>query len=70
MQMSMLLALKGDTGTMKTLTMDEKNNCAIVNGESCALTQQEFNLLQELVQHVDKPVSREQLLRDAWAKVI
>ena len=64
--MSTLLALNMEKGNMQTLTIDEKKGRAFIDGEECALTQQEFYLLQELAQHVDKPVSREQLLRDAW----
>lgn len=65
MQMSTLLTID-QNHAVQTLTIDEKNNRALLNGEECALTQQEFYLLQELAQHVDTPVSREQLLRDAW----
>ena len=64
--MSTLLTLKKEAGNVQTLTIDEKNNRAFLDGKVCELTQQEFNLLQELVQHADTPVSREQLLRDAW----
>ncbi|MCI5771910.1 MAG: winged helix-turn-helix domain-containing protein [Clostridiales bacterium] len=64
--MSTLLALKPEQGNMQTLTIDEQSCRAYIDGELCELTQQEFSLLQELAQHVDCPVSREQLLRDAW----
>lgn len=66
MQMSTLIALKKEQGKLQTLTIDEKNGRAFIDGEECVLTQQEFYLLQELAQHADRPVSREQLLREAW----
>ena len=40
-----------------------------VDGEPCELTHQEFSLLQELAQNIDRPVSRQELLRDAWGYV-
>ena len=48
------------------ISIDEEEKIVYVDGQPCELTQQEFYLLQELAQHVDRPVSREQLLRDAW----
>ena len=48
------------------LTIDEEEKAVYVDGELCDLTQQEFSLLNELAQNADRPVSREELLRDAW----
>ena len=42
MQMSTLLALNMEKGNMQTLTIDEKCGRAFIDGEECALTQQEF----------------------------
>ena len=69
MQMSTLIALKKEQGKLQTLTIDEKNSRAFIDGQECVLTQQEFYLLQELAQNADRPVSREQLLREAWGYV-
>ncbi len=48
------------------LDIDEKEQMIYVDGHPCALTPQEFFLLQELAQHVNRALSREELLRDAW----
>ena len=51
------------------LAIDEDAMRVTVNGKDCPLTGQEYSLLQELARHIDRPVSREDLLRDAWGYV-
>ena len=67
--MSTMLSIfpKEDNPTL--LAIDEDEKAVYVDGEPCELTQQEFSLLQELAQNIDRPVSREELLRDAWGYV-
>jgi len=64
--MSTLLSVKSGENKAAYLTIDEEDKVVYVNGELCALTQQEFSLLQELAQTPNQPVSRENLLREAW----
>ena len=68
-EMSTMLSIfpKDDNPTLLAIDDDEK--VVYVDGEPCDLTQQEFYLLQELAQNIDRPVSREELLRDAWGYV-
>ena len=56
--------LKDENPTL--LAIDDDRKVVYVDGKPCELTQQEFCLLQELAQNIDRPVSREELLRDAW----
>ena len=51
------------------LAIDEDEKVVYVDGEPCELTHQEYSLLQELAQNIDRAVSREELLRDAWGYV-
>ena len=64
--MSTLLSVTSEENNPTFLTIDEDERAVYVDGELCDLTQQEFSLLNELAQNADKPVSREELLRDAW----
>ena len=65
-EMSTLLSMKPQENETALLAIDEEERAVYVDGQPCNLTQQEFYLLQELAQNADKPVSREDLLRDAW----
>ena len=67
--MSTMLSIfpKEDNPTL--LAIDEDERAVYVDGEPCELTQQEFYLLQELAQNIGRPLSREELLRDAWGYV-
>ena len=64
--MSTLLSMTSAENNPTFLTIDEEEKAVYVDGELCDLTQQEFSLLNELAQNADRPVSREELLRDAW----
>lgn len=46
--------------------MDEDAQVALLNGRRVELTAQEMALLLALMNQPDTPVSREQLLREAW----
>ncbi len=48
------------------ITVDVSRHEVIVRGRSAVLTPKEFDLLRMLVSHVDKAISREQLLQDIW----
>ena len=64
--MSTMLSIYPKEDSPTLLAIDEDEKVVYVDGEPCELTQQEFSLLQELAQNIDRPVSREELLRDAW----
>ena len=64
--MSTLLSIFPKENNPTLLSIDEDTRKVYLNGEPCALTQQEFSLLQELAQNIDRTVSREELLREAW----
>ncbi len=64
--MSTMLSIYPTQDIPAVLAIDEETMAVYVDGEPCPLTQQEFSLLQELALNVDRPVSREELLRDAW----
>ena len=66
MKMSTLLSVNAAETNPTVLTIDEDEQTVYVDGRLCDLTQQEYNLLQELALNADQPVSREDLLRDAW----
>lgn len=51
------------------LAIDEDEQQVFVNGHPCELTQQEYSLLLRLAGQPDKPVSRDDLLRDAWGYI-
>ena len=67
--MSTLLSMKNGENSSTFLVIDEEEQAVYVDGVSCDLTQQEFSLLQELAQNAGRPVSRQELLRDAWGYV-
>ncbi|MEG0493736.1 MAG: response regulator transcription factor [Clostridia bacterium] len=48
------------------ISLDETARVALLDGRRVELTAQEFALLLALVERADTPVSREQLLRQAW----
>ena len=64
--MSTMLSIYPKEDSPTLLAIDEDEKAVYVDGEPCELTQQEFSLLQELAQNIDRPMSREELLRDAW----
>ena len=51
------------------LAIDEDEQKVFVNGDPCELTHQEYSLLLRLAGNADKPVSRHELLRDAWGSL-
>lgn len=61
-----LLLLSDRQLTLGALQLDVEERQATLNGESLALTAQEFALLQALMQSPNAAVTREQLLRTAW----
>ena len=67
--MSTMLSIYPQEDNPTLLAIDEDEKLVYVDGEVCALTQQEFSLLQELAQNIDRPVSREELLRHAWGYI-
>ncbi len=64
--MSTMLSIYPKDENPTLLAIDDDRKVVYVDGKPCELTQQEFSLLQELAQNIDRPVSREELLRDAW----
>ena len=54
------------TISLGSLVMDVEHRRVRRDGEELALTAQEFELLRALMQSPNEPVSRQQLLRDAW----
>ena len=67
--MSTMLSIFPKESTPVLLDIDEDRQVVYVDGAPCALTQQEFSLLQELAQHLGRPLSRQELLRSAWGYV-
>ncbi|MBR3109545.1 MAG: winged helix-turn-helix transcriptional regulator [Clostridia bacterium] len=67
--MSTMLSIYPKDENPTLLAIDDEQKAVYVDGEPCELTQQEFSLLQELAQNFDRPVSRQELLRDAWGYV-
>lgn len=63
--MSNLYTLQKNKKSM-LLSIDEDEQKVFVNGSLCDLTHQEYSLLLRLAGQADKPVSRHDLLRDAW----
>jgi len=59
-------ALLGNEVPLGTLTVDEAERVALLDGERVELTAQEYALLLALMENADMAVSREQLLRKAW----
>ena len=64
--MSTMLSIFPKENAPVLLDINEEEQVVYVDGEPCALTQQEFSLLQELAQHLGRAMTREELLRDAW----
>ena len=58
--------LLGETSAQTELSLDESERVAHLDGRRVELTAQEFALLVALMEKPDTPVSREQLLREAW----
>ena len=67
--MSTKLSIYPQEDSPALLAIDEDEKVAYVDGAPCDLTHQEFSLLQELAQNIDRPVSRAELLRQAWGYV-
>ena len=61
-----VIALLGSVVPLGTLTVDETERIALLDGERVELTAQEYALLSALMENADMAVSREQLLRKAW----
>ncbi len=58
--------LLGSEEGLRELTVDEQERVALLDGQRVELTAQEFALLLVLMENPDMPISREQLLRQAW----
>lgn len=67
--MSTMLSIFPREDNPALLAIDEEEKIVYVDGEPCELTQQEFSLLQELAQNINRALSREELLRAAWGYV-
>ena len=67
--MSTMLSIYPKDENPTLLAIDDDRKVVYVDGKPCELTQQEFSLLQELAQNIDRPMSRDELLRDAWGYV-
>ena len=59
-------SLMGEPAAARALKLDETERVAHLDGRRVELTAQEFALLLALMEKPDMPVSREQLLREAW----
>ena len=68
-EMSTLLSIFPKESDPILLDIDEAEQTVYLDGQPCALTQQEFSLLQELAQHVGCAMSRQELLMKAWGYV-
>ena len=64
--MRSLYVLKNPGENPKILSIDQSDRRVYVDGHECALTRQEYSLLTELAEHTDVPVSRENILKNAW----
>lgn len=58
--------LIGESAQPVEISVDEKERVALLGGRRVELTAQEMALLLALMEKPDIPVSREQLLREAW----
>lgn len=67
--MSKTISLTPKENQPAFLFVNEESRQVVVNGHACPLTQQEYSLLTMLMQHLNQPVSREELLRIAWGYV-
>lgn len=67
--MSKTITLHPKENKATLLSINEEKRQISVDGRECTLTQQEFSLLKLLIQHLNQPVSREELLRIAWGYV-
>ena len=63
---SKLAALCGPEDGSRELRVNEEERVALLDGRRVELTAQETALLLALMEKPDTPVSREQLLREAW----
>ena len=61
-----LNALAQESSAVRSISLDETERVAHLDGRRVELTAQEFALLLALMEKPDVPVSREQLLRTAW----
>lgn len=52
--------------TLGHTKIDRENRRTWVDGQEVELTRQEFSLLETLLDHPGRPLSRDQLLNDAW----
>lgn len=68
--MSTMLSIYPKEDSSVLLSIDDEKKAVYVNGQPCEFTQQEFYLLLELAQNVNRPLSREELLLRAWANLI
>jgi DNA-binding response OmpR family regulator len=50
------------------ITLDQHRMAAIVNGSPVALTPREFSLLRAFMEHPDRVLSRDQLMKLAWGE--
>ena len=67
--MSNLLYCKPEKGHGTQLYLDDVDRSVYVDGQRHPLTEQEFCLLNELMQHPGEAVSRAELLKTAWGYI-
>jgi two-component system response regulator RegX3 len=60
------LALESDKVELGNLTIDPVRLSGEMNGESISFTRREIDILLHLFQHNDRPVSRQELLKEVW----
>ncbi len=64
--MNRFFLMKNEGKHSRLMKIDEAEKKVFMDGEECPLTAQEYVLLHELARHVDEPVSREMILKNAW----
>lgn len=56
----------GQQSAVRDLNLDAQNRTAIRNGQIIQLTQREFDLLEVLIENLNRVMSREELLAQVW----
>lgn len=68
-QMTCQLTFCDEQNAVSRLVLDTDEQAVYMDDQACPLTQQEFSLLQVLSLNANKPMTRAQLLRDAWGYI-
>lgn len=67
--MTCQLTFCDEQNAVSRLVLDTDEQAVYMDDQACPLTQQEFSLLQVLSLNANKPMTRAQLLRDAWGYI-